>query len=324
MIFPQIERSRTADLVLVVANSTATESLQTTDYTVQDGYHELFVAAAIWICVWVTLFYALSATFPYWISHVDPSTKPHENDRYWCARNVLGIVHAILIILLSVPSMLVLVFEGGHDVQFAFSNHVATCSVMEGHPEQVEYRLWLQAIAAGGLAFTTFTLVDIFISLGHGLASADYIIHHIAFVTAGIIIRGYCMLPLTASILMAMEVSTPFLNWLMFFRHRGEKYKFQVVISGSCFFATFLLFRVFLNTYGTVVLLISEANGTALPAKVDQWQTIFLMVAVTAGALVQFYWLPGICYAFGTNLWALLTTGTTAKDELSKPQLDEE
>eukprot|EP00440_Ansanella_granifera_P009694 gb/GFBE01010505.1/.p1 GENE.gb/GFBE01010505.1/~~gb/GFBE01010505.1/.p1 ORF type:complete len:335 (+),score=68.22 gb/GFBE01010505.1/:1-1005(+) len=299
--------------------STGSSDAASVKYAEQDGWDELLMGVGVWVLIWVALFYILSISYPQWGRQVGSSTKPHENDRYWCARNVLGIVHALFISAISLPALWLLLFQADSTVQLATTTHLGHCKVDERDTELLPWETTLQAVAVAGLAFTTFTLADIFISLAHGLATADYIVHHIAFVIAGVIIRGNCMLPLNAAILMAMEVSTPFLNWLMFFRHRGEHYKLQVMVAGSSFFATFLLFRVVLNTYGTVLLLHDQAQGLAVPAKVPAWQSNFLVVAVTAGALVQMWWLPGICRQFGSKLMALISCGTCdiSEDEAS-------
>mmetsp|Transcript_30338 Transcript_30338/g.56874 ORF Transcript_30338/g.56874 Transcript_30338/m.56874 type:complete len:332 (-) Transcript_30338:42-1037(-) len=285
-------------------------TLTSTETSQLDGYRDMFQSAAISTGAWLLLFYALSATYPCWSKQVSPSSKEHENNRYWCARDVIGIIHALVVCSLSLPPLFMLLLENTH-VQYASTNHLATCKVnYQKDPDLVSWEATMEAVALAGLIFTTFTLADLLVLCVHGLATVDYVIHHVAFVVAGAIIRCNCILPLNAVILMAMEVSTPFLNWVMIFRHRGERYKLQVIVAGTLFFFTFIVFRLFLNIYGTVFLLVGEAQGSALPAHVPAWQAAIILVAVAAGAGVQLFWLPKIWRTFGTRIWQLLMTGS--------------
>eukprot|EP00435_Cladocopium_sp_Y103_P071173 s325_g36.t3 len=151
----------------------------------------------------------------------------------------------------------------------------------------------------------------------HGMATVDYVVHHVAFISAGLILRGNCMLPFNAAVLMAMEVSTPFLNWVTFFRHRGEQYQSQVIGAGVMFFLTFLVFRLGLNIYGTILLVVDQARGLAMPERVPMWQQVLVILAILAGVVVQLYWLPRIWHVFGVRIWRLITTGSVdvAEDE---------
>ena len=79
--------------------------------------------------------------------------------------------------------------------RFAYSRDLETCAPGAEFPGAQENPLLFTAIAFAGLAFTTFTLADVVISVLHRLAGVDYIVHHVAFITAGAIIRGNCMLP---------------------------------------------------------------------------------------------------------------------------------
>lgn len=277
-----------------------------------DGFRELLISAVGWTLAWISLFYILVFSEAWWSRGLQPSTKPHENDRYWCARSVLGIIHALFVSCLSVPALFVLL-DAPERVQFAASNHLANCKATD--PDLIDYTLVGMAVALAGLAFTTFTLADLILSSLHGLHTLDYVIHHIAFFTAGMIIRSHCMLPLNAAVLMSMEVSTPFLNIMTMLRHRGETYKSKVIVTGILFIVTFFPSRIVLNLYGTVKLWVFQVRGLAMPPKVPMWQAWFLVLAVTAGATVQVFWLPGICSTFTSRLAQLCRNGDCNIDE---------
>jgi hypothetical protein len=270
-----------------------------------DGFEVLLYTAGFWTLGWVLLFYTLACTLPRWSKNLPPSSKEHENDKYWIARDVIGIIHALLVSALCVPAAFEFL-EAPDWVQFASSSHLANCRVDGADIELLPWNFAGQAVALSGLAFTTFTLADAIVSVAHGLATVDYIIHHIAFVTAGMIIRGHCMLPFNAAVLMGMEASTPFLNYFHLVRHRGDVFRIRVIVCGISFFVLFLLWRIGFNLYATAHLWIVHIKGFAIPAHVPQWQARFLMVAVTAGAGVQFFWLPSICKLFMSRLRDLL------------------
>mmetsp|Transcript_72372 Transcript_72372/g.114741 ORF Transcript_72372/g.114741 Transcript_72372/m.114741 type:complete len:311 (-) Transcript_72372:108-1040(-) len=252
-----------------------------------DGYHELFWSAAGWTLMWLALFYVFCVSFPHWSKMVEPSSKEHENDRYWSSRELFGLVHAMIISALSLPPLFLFLFDSDERVKFASSPHLATCKVDRRDVDLLDWELTMQAISLAGLAFTTFTLADLVVLSLHGMATLDYIVHHVAFVSAGLILRGNCMLPFNAAVLMAMEVSTPFLNWVTFFRHRGEQYENQVIGAGVMFFLTFLVFRLGLNIYGTVLLVLDQARGLAMPERVPMWQQVLVILAIIAGVVVQ-------------------------------------
>lgn len=271
-----------------------------------DEYNQLLVSAALWTLMWVCMFYALCASQPWWTRGLTPSTKPHEDDRYWRARNVLGIIHALLVTGLGLPALVRLVGAPEY-AQFASTDHTAYCQTHE--TDTLPWELSGKMVALAGLAFTTFTLADMFVSVRHGLLGLDFVIHHVAFFAAGSIIRSYCILPFNAAVLITMEVSTPFLNYMTFVRHRGDGYRLRVAVTGALFVLTFLLSRIVLNIYGTVMLLQMQVRGLAIPPKVPLWQAWFLVVAVTTGALVQVYWLPGILAMFCSRLAELVRGG---------------
>merc|ERR1719291_29383 len=56
------------------------------------------------------------------------------------------------------------------------------------------------------------------------------------------------------------------------------------------FFITFLVFRIGLNTYATVVLWIAHLSGVSMAAHMPAWLQWFLLGAVSTGAALQFAW----------------------------------
>jgi len=278
-----------------------------------DGVEDFIMSFIGWTLMWAALFYFLSYTVPQWAGAAPNSTKDHENDRYWMARNLLGVIHAIFVTAITVPGFFLL-SDAPDKVRFGSTGQLATCAATTAvlRPEEIEaWGFLCQAVALAGLVFTSFTVADVGICIMHGLASADFIAHHIAFITAGLIIRSHCMLPFNATMLLAMEASTPFLNFILFFRHRGPAFKFAVQANGIIFVILFVVFRLILNTYGAIVLWLHYA--TAVAPIVPKWQVWFLLIAVTAGVLVQFFWFPQVVRTFGAGLLELMGRSNSAR-----------
>lgn len=264
------------------------------------GWGSLALSSAAFMLAWLAVFYLFALRQPR--TPWPKSSKEFENDKYWCARIWIGALHSIVVTIIALPSFFVFVLSP-HIVQFSASHSVAWCT--QENSEALDMTslqgLSLKATAFAGLAFTTFTCADVIISSLHGLwGHWDYMVHHAAFIVAGIIIRSNCMLSYNASILMAMEASTPFLNYMLFFRHRGPRFESRVTICGGIFFLLFILFRLILNTYGA--LLLWRYRATAVPAHVQSWQVWFVLVAVSLGAGVQFFWFPRILTIFMRKL----------------------
>lgn len=271
------------------------------------GWGQLAINSLVWMLAWLAIFYALCWSHPGFVRQWPSSSKPIENNRYWCARIWLGILHACLVSLIALPSFVVLA-SAPAKVQFGSSHSVASC---ESEAADDLHDFFCRAIALAGLAFTTFTCTDVVVCAVHRLLTVDYLVHHLAFIVAGVIIRSHCMLSYNASILLAMEASTPFLNFMLFFRHRGPRFQLRVTACGGVFFMLFILLRLILNTYGAILLWTNRETPRGVPA----WQLWFVLVAVSLGAAVQFFWFPKILRIFVSKL-----CGSTANEEAHEDQ----
>lgn len=270
-----------------------------------DGFDFLMWAFCMWVLLWTALFYACS----HWGAGLlgprllPPSRKAHENDCYWVGRNLVGVLHAALIAVVALPALAVL--AGAPDAaRFACTGHLGWCSGGPHSSAQLASvaggELAAQAVAAAGLAFTAFIAADLVLSVLHGYASLDHVVHHIAFVTAGLIVRWHCVLPFNAAALLSMEVSTPFLNLALLYRHRGQQFEPLVRAAGVLFVALYVVFRLGVNSYAALVLW--SHRGVAIPPSVPEWQGGFLLAAVAAGVAVQLFWLPRIAQSFASGL----------------------
>jgi len=274
------------------------------------------LSAAGWVFLWFALFYALSSTHARWARGIPPSTKSFEDNPYYCARSVLGIIHAIVIAGATVPAFFVLL-PASDDLRYPWCTNFAFCSPPEDDALHLPLAFVYEAIAQAGLAFTCFTFVDLIISVVHDLAEWDYYVHHAAFVVCGVLIRSNCMLPFNAAALMAMEVSTPFLNSMLYFRHRGERYTFIVTWTGIAFFVLFVVFRLGLNTYATFTLLWKRVS--IAPPYVHPWVFDFLVVALLTGSAVQFFWFPRIAKVFVSKFIDIVRGASETRSPQERP-----
>uniref|UniRef100_A0A7S0AGE0 TLC domain-containing protein n=1 Tax=Pyrodinium bahamense TaxID=73915 RepID=A0A7S0AGE0_9DINO len=278
----------------------------------------LAASAAALLAFWTLLFHALRWTQPRWMSGAPPSSRGHENDACWCTRNVHGIIHASLISLVSVPALIQLL-GASPEVQFAFTDHIGQCALDGSNPALIGWDRTSRFVGLAALAVVTFLASDLVILLVHRQMTIDYFVHHVAFIGAGFLTRINCMLPLNGSILLAMEASTPFLNYLLLFRNRGGGYRLSTGIAGSLFFVLFLILRIGFNTYGVVLLWANWRH--AAPPWLPSWQLMAILIAITTGCLVQFFWLPGIVKSFSAAIMELFAPGGSAAISEDKASL---
>lgn len=259
-----------------------------------DGMEWFVVSCIMWTLGWLILFHLVRWVQPLWLKRLPRSSKVHEDDENWCARNVLGILHAIFIASLSVPSFFAFL-DAPDEVRFAAAPHLADCALDKSQGAAMPWNSAGKFVALAGLAFTTFTIADIFLSVFYGLNALesrrglDHLVHHAAFITVGLMVRTNCMLPFNAAILLSMEVSTPFLNYCTLMMNRGKSFSRSTTFAGLIFVFLFLVVRIFLNTWGVMFLWVNE--DIAMPARVQDFEFWFLLVAIIAGALVQYVWL---------------------------------
>jgi len=260
-----------------------------------DGLRLLIVSCVIWTLGWILLFYFVRWIQPLWLKRLPKSSKAHEDNENWCARNVLGILHALFIAVIALPSFFALI-DAPVEVKFAASPHFADCALDQSQVDAMPWNTPGRSVALVGLAFTTFTIADVFISVMYRLTilepescrGVDHLVHHAAFITVGLMIRSNCMLPYNAAILMSMEASTPFLNYCTLMMNRGKSYSCSTTVSGLIFFVVFMAIRIVLNTYGVIYLFMH--SDIAMPAWVPESVCWFVLVAISAGAFVQYIW----------------------------------
>jgi len=253
------------------------------------------MAGIRWFLLWITLFYLLTFIFPCLTESIPSSGKKHENCSYWGSRCLTGTLHSLLVAGLTVPTLVTYMTAPTY-AQFGASDHLEFCDMTgpAGHWNDAHAK-----VALAGMIFTTYTLADLVVSLIHNILTFDVIVHHVAYAAAGMLLRSRCMLPFVSAIMLSMEVSTPFLNYVTFFRHRDSDFTVLTVpICGVMFVVFYLIFRVGLNLYGIVLLLQAEHDGVAMPGQIPSWERIFISLALLVGSLIQLSWFSSIMQMF--------------------------
>lgn len=213
---------------------------------------------------------------PYWMRLLPKSTKDHENSVFWNAAQVASLIHSVYITAVSVPSLFALTGAPAIFQYPPFEGEQPWCSV----PDDIfathgQFQSVYGHLATAGLAFTMHLLSDVITSMVHRTATPQIVVHHFAFISVGLIVRGHCMLPFNSAALMAMEVLL------------------------CLFLVLFVIFRLFLNTYSVAVLLANHA--TVAPPSAPAWRVKFFLAALSAGASVQYFFFFQILKAFGAQ-----------------------
>ena len=139
-----------------------------------------------------------------------------------------------------------------------------------------------------GVMFTSFEIASLMWGSLHGLHGKVMIIHHLIYICAGLLIRSNCCMQLYASMLMAQETSSIFLQAFTFLRHRCEERHWSIVLSFSLFALTFVIYRLGLATFGTAHYLWYYRDHS--PARIPMWQAHVLAMIMTLGMVLQWYW----------------------------------
>mmetsp|Transcript_49449 Transcript_49449/g.115630 ORF Transcript_49449/g.115630 Transcript_49449/m.115630 type:complete len:329 (-) Transcript_49449:19-1005(-) len=263
------------------------------------GLWSFWVSLTLWTIAWLLLFYIFSFTASTWMAGLADSRKKHENCRFWCGRTLLGIIHAIVVSIIAFPGMFLLLGASPY-VQFAHSNDISDCQPDASDPRLADWRVLGMLVAYAGLLFTAFILADVIVTCVHRLGSWDYVLHHVVFLLAALIIRVHCILPLNSAMLLAMETSTPFLNFVMLLRHRPLESSWlstALVPAGLLFVVLYFIFRLIFGFWG--VMLLWENRWRLDIPKVQLW---FLEASVATGFVLQLYWLPSIARVFINKL----------------------
>lgn len=261
----------------------------------RDGHAEMWAGFAGLTVFWLVTYYTVALLVKCG-NCFSRSAQEHENSPYWLARNLTDLLMSTIVAGITVPGMFQLHFLGDSNWR-SHSTHLGFCyeaSDAWGVPAPEPILSWLPLLSWAGMLFTAYAIADMGVCFLHGFATPDYIAHHIAFIGIGLIIRTNCCLAYEGAILMAMEVSTPFLKVAQILRHR-DGFPLTKGICGCLFALLFVIFRLGFNSWGVYMLLKQWHLWSRVMPIYQAW---LLLLLVLAGAAVQLYWFPAIAKAF--------------------------
>jgi len=141
--------------------------------------------------------------------------------------------------------------------------------------------------------FTSYEIMELIVAgLFQGLLTIDFLIHHIIHITMGLLIRYNCFVGFYGDVLMAQELSSPFM--MMFFICRGRYGESNPVTAVSLvlFVVNFFIWRVCLGTFGAVHWVVYHGERT--PPHVPMWCSQLVCFLMVGGAMLQMYWFKSL------------------------------
>ncbi|KAJ1635609.1 TLC domain-containing protein [Pavlovales sp. CCMP2436] len=213
----------------------------------------------------------------------------------WFASHVVSMAHA-LVVTVAALSNLVLLWDA------PAAGKLGTRTPPVGAPWVGAYPL----IAAVGELFTAWLLYDLFVVCAQWsyLGSLETLAHHVAFLAAAGVLRGYYFAPWQATACLCMEASTPFLNICQLKEALGLSKRSPLVIgSFGCFALNFLVFRILLLGSALTHLIFHWNEGPwletppsrAVPADellppVPSWAAYALLILLVAAFVMMISW----------------------------------
>jgi len=272
-------------------------------------YWYLFSGTIAWIVLFLLLRWTCMSTCCAclrWCCCIPAAISETDVDAY--AHCALGIVHAVFVYYISLPSFFILT-SAPDEVKFAASHHIATCAIDESQKDLMSWSYRAEAVAWAGLAYLTYEIADVFIVVvwprSHEMPGTDvaspqscctrlilHLVHHSCYIICGLMIRTNCMLPYNASIFLSMKATAPFLNIVRMLKMQGksQQYRYITMASRQMYVLVFVAVRVVLNTYGVMYLTVNYE--IAMPSWIPDWQYWLLLFAIMFGTLLQYACLP--------------------------------
>jgi len=268
------------------------------------------ISSCLLVVAWTGLWYGCS----WWIVKHPPSWPPSsieaENSPHWFACCISSTTNAVISVAVCLPAVWSLI-DQPVELKFVSSSAVGMCLCPPTDPicaPMVLSQGWaptMALVALAGQSFAIRTAVDLVLQARHGMLEWDGAVHHGIFVMAGWLIRRHCMMPFNAAVLMLMELSTPFLNYYLFFRSRYP-YASSVNSAKSLFCFTFFVVRILINSYGAFLFV--QEYPSALPQKVPKWQQQLMLTVVVASVLLQWFWGSRLLLKYFTKRTKTVTT----------------
>lgn len=137
-----------------------------------------------------------------------------------------------------------------------------------------------------------------------------FVVHHIVYISLGLLIRGDCCFNFHAALLMAQEMSNPPLNAAAFLTNRwtsGIGLR-CVQLLQLLFVLNFAAFRLCLNSYATAHFVWGARQFA--PPYVPAWRAGLVGLAQLAGCALQWSW--------GVKIFKIIASGRPLRGETNK------
>lgn len=285
---------------------------------------------------WLTpLFVAMHfATSRLFTALVRPQNANHKKaSAHWFASHVVSTAHAIVVTTVSLQILLTL------------SDAPSAIKLGTRAPQlSVANDRWLQTyprVAAVGELFTAWLFYDLLLVVGVWsiLGSWETIVHHLGFLCAAGVLRGFYFAPWQSAVCLCMEASTPFLNVCQLKEALGLDKSSPVVVGAFGGFAlNFFVFRIIVLAAGLVQLLLGWESGpwkepplrsipgsSGEPPAVPAWVANALVALLVAALSLMLMWfrrillilMPGSAVSHGAQH---VPSGDELDTEASSPR----
>lgn len=245
------------------------------------------------IC-WVSIFYCSLALAPY-VNSLLPSSEPKENTKIWVGWNLFSLLQGCV-----VPMITLGVLFGKNGLWW--------------HKDDAQFYSGM-TVRNAGLLFVTFELSDLLLGMKNQYLSTHMIIHHVTFIILGISCLTTpnicCWSGIHIAILMTQEMSNPFLSLTVFLNNRLNKGLglFLLWVVRLLFVIMFLLFRIGLNTWGTIDFISAWCRGQ-VPTGVPAVMIWVIMLGMLVGACMQWLW--------GLEMFSIMLSDQGFQKEVNK------
>jgi len=225
----------------------------------------LFFKTIGMLCVLWTILWYLSAalTHVFVTPRLPRSSVERENSTVYVSQKFVAELKCLVVAALANVAVVHMWGQAGSDV----------------------YEPNVQAELAGDF-FLSFEIVDLVLGSLHGFLTQLYVLHHVLHIVLGLIIRGNCTLGFPAAVLMSQETSSVFLNFYLLMRFRSAHW--SVTRSRDLFALSFGVWRIFLNTYGTLHFVRNYRDF--MDPDVVEWQMHVMAVVLVLAMVLQWYW----------------------------------
>jgi len=145
-----------------------------------------------------------------------------------------------------------------------------------------------------GMIFAAYLACDLVLGIVHRLHSQGNAIHHVVFLIFAYLLARICCIQLISATMAMMELSTPFLNYYSFWKHRLGKKNVTVRLAMATFAILFLIFRIIVVFIVLGHFTRHLVRGTVTFNNTPLWIVSFVYLGIWAALGLQMFWFTKI------------------------------